>query len=120
MVRAQSRGGVNAAIGSRLDPNDDPRGATTRRYARCATALGTMRGVTASSNEWLQAFAARLGVPAPSDELREVILALAGTAAHASERAAAPVACWLAAAAGMSADEALAIARDLELPAADD
>ena len=48
--------------------------------------------------EWLERFAAALGVPAPSLEEVTALLDLAGTAAHASHRQAAPVACWLAAA----------------------
>jgi hypothetical protein len=47
-------------------------------------------------DEWIAAFAREAGVPAPSvQEIRE-LLDLAGTAAHASERTAAPLACWLA------------------------
>ena len=70
--------------------------------------------MTTSAHEWLDAFAARLGVALPSDEERATILTLAGTAAHASERAAAPVACWLAAAAGWSAHDAAALALELD------
>jgi hypothetical protein len=43
----------------------------------------------------------------------EDLLALAGVAAHASERTAAPVSCWLAASAGKSAAEALSAARQV-------
>ena len=39
------------------------------------------------------------------------MLELAGEAAHASQRTAAPVSCWLAAAAGLSPAEALDLAR---------
>jgi hypothetical protein len=39
------------------------------------------------------------------------VLDLAGEAAHASQRIAAPVACWLAARAGVDLDEALTLAR---------
>jgi hypothetical protein len=68
---------------------------------------------TMTAQEWLKAFAARLGVDPPTpDELR-VLLDLAGEAAHTSERIAAPVACWLSARAGRSPAEALAIARKL-------
>lgn len=74
-----------------------------------------MAGMTTSATEWLAAFADRLGVQAPSEEVREQILALAGTAAHASERTAAPVACWLAAAAGMGVEEARALAESITL-----
>jgi Domain of unknown function (DUF6457) len=58
-------------------------------------------------------YAAALGVEALSEADAEAVLDLAGTAAHASERAAAPLSCWLAAAAGLTAAEALALARDV-------
>jgi hypothetical protein len=64
-----------------------------------------------TANEWLNAYAAELSVDAPSQEEIDYILALAGTAAHASERTAAPVACWLAAKAGLGAEEAVALAQ---------
>jgi hypothetical protein len=51
-------------------------------------------------DEWLADFSARLGVPAPNDALVETLLALAGTAAHSSERTAAPLACYLVGLAG--------------------
>jgi hypothetical protein len=67
--------------------------------------------VTAS--EWLAAYADRLGVPAPSDAEMEQLLALAGVAAHSSERIAAPLACWLTARAGVDPANALTVAREL-------
>jgi len=45
---------------------------------------------------WIERFAEQAGVPPPSIEDVEAILELAGIAAHASERTAAPVACWIA------------------------
>jgi len=48
-----------------------------------------------NSREWVADFAARLGVPAPDDATIDTLLALAGTAAHRSERTAAPIACYL-------------------------
>ena len=42
-----------------------------------------------------------------------MLLDLAGEAAHSSERVAAPVACWVAAKAGVSPEEALRLAREL-------
>jgi hypothetical protein len=59
---------------------------------------------------WLAAFADRLGTDPPSEEEIERLLALAGVAAHASERIAAPVACWLAARAGADPERALDLA----------
>jgi hypothetical protein len=61
----------------------------------------------------MDAYAERLGIPTPSDDELRAILDLAGEAAHASQRIAAPVACWLAAKAGLSLDEALALAREV-------
>jgi hypothetical protein len=64
-------------------------------------------------DEWLAAFAAAAGVPAPGEDEIEALLEAAGAAAHASERTAAPVTCWLAARAGLTPAEALALARSL-------
>ena len=69
--------------------------------------------VMPTAEQWIERFAAALGRPAPTEQEREAVLKLASVAAHASERRAAPVACWLAASAGVSLDEALALARQL-------
>jgi hypothetical protein len=61
-------------------------------------------------DEWIQAFARELGIEPPTPEQAEQLLALAGTAAHSSERTAAPLACWVAGRAGVSAEELLAAA----------
>ena len=61
-------------------------------------------------DEWIAAFARELGVDAPDADTVEALLNLAGVAAHSSERTAAPIACWLAARAGVPADHALATA----------
>jgi uncharacterized protein DUF6457 len=63
-----------------------------------------------TAEEWIAAFAAALGRPAPTQAEMDAMLRLASTAAHASERRAAPIACWLAAAAGTPLDDARAIA----------
>jgi hypothetical protein len=55
-----------------------------------------------SATDWIAAFASRLGVEAPSQEQVAVLLELAGVAAHASERTAAPIACWLVGQTGLS------------------
>ena len=60
--------------------------------------------------EWVAAFADKLGVEVPSSETVEQLLDLAGVAAHASERTAAPIACYLVGQAGLGAGEALATA----------
>lgn len=67
-----------------------------------------------TSTQWIQDFARRLGTDAPSEEQIESILALAGVAAHASERTAAPVACWLAARHGIDPAQALVLAREVQ------
>jgi hypothetical protein len=64
-----------------------------------------------TAEEWIAAYAAALGRPAPTQEQMDAVLELASTAAHASERRAAPIACWLAATAGVGLDEARAAAR---------
>jgi hypothetical protein len=64
-------------------------------------------------DEWLEQFAAAAGIPAPTSEEGELLLSLAGIAAHASERTAAPLTCWLAARAGLTAEQALEIASRL-------
>ena len=53
-------------------------------------------------DEWLAAFAATAGAPVPSADDIDALLELAGIAAHASERTAAPITCWIAATAGLT------------------
>ena len=67
-----------------------------------------------NANQWLAAFAEKLGTAPPTTEEFKALLDLAAEAAHASERVAAPVACWVAARAGSSLEEALAAARTIE------
>jgi hypothetical protein len=59
-----------------------------------------------SAEEWIERYAARLGLEPPDAADIEVLLAMTGIAAHASERPAAPISAWLAARAGLSAVEA--------------
>jgi hypothetical protein len=66
-----------------------------------------------TGHEFIDAYAERIGAPAPTAQERDAILALAGVAAHASERIAAPIACWMAARAGLSLEEAMRAAKDL-------
>src|SRR5215218_386700 len=47
-------------------------------------------------DEWLAGFCERLGLEPPSNEEVVALLDLAATAAHSSERTAAPLACWVA------------------------
>ena len=69
--------------------------------------------MTAPRDEWIAAFAARLGVEPPDDDTVTILLELAGEAAHASERTAAPVACWLIGRTGTPPAEALAVAKQV-------
>jgi uncharacterized protein DUF6457 len=64
--------------------------------------------------EWLQAFCEEIGIPPPSEGDSEAILRLAAVAAHASERIAAPIACWLAGGSGRPLDELIGVAEGLE------
>ncbi len=66
-----------------------------------------------NAREWLAAYAEKLGVEPPTTEEFRVLLDLAGEAAHSSERVAAPVACWVAAKAGVDPETALAKAREV-------
>jgi hypothetical protein len=61
------------------------------------------------AESWLADFATRLGVPPLSGEEIDALLNLARVAAHESERKAAPVACFLAARAGLSPADAFAL-----------
>lgn len=72
-----------------------------------------MRTVTYSANDWLTAFASLLEVDPPTEEEMNDLLALAGVAAHSSERTAAPISCWLLARAGLSPAEGRAKAAEL-------
>lgn len=56
-------------------------------------------------DEWLAGFASEAGVEAPSAEQVDSLLELAATAAHASERTAAPIACWMAGRSQRALDE---------------
>ncbi len=62
---------------------------------------------------WISAYAGKLGTSAPTEEEWDVILDLAGEAAHSSERIAAPLACWLAARAGVGPERAIELAREV-------
>lgn len=66
--------------------------------------------------EWLHAFCRRIGVELPAAEEMEALLELAATAAHDSERPAAPLACWAAGRSGRSAVELGEIARQINPP----
>jgi Domain of unknown function (DUF6457) len=67
-----------------------------------------------NARDWLAAYAERLGTTPPSTKEFKTILDVAAEAAHASERVAAPAACWVAARAGVDLEEALRVARELD------
>lgn len=65
------------------------------------------------TRSWLDRYSAALGSPPISEEDVETLLALAGIAAHASERTAAPVSCYLAARSTVPLAKALEAAKEL-------
>jgi hypothetical protein len=67
-------------------------------------------------DQWITAFAAELGVEPPDADTVETLLDLAGTAAHASERTAAPIACYLVGLAGASPPDAGRLAEQIAPP----
>ena len=77
-------------------------------------ALEPAAGGRPTAGSWLAAFAASIGQAPPTDQEIEDLLALAATAAHASERWAAPLACWLVGRAGMAPSEARVLAETVE------
>jgi hypothetical protein len=66
-----------------------------------------------TDTEWIAAFASALGTDAPDPATVDALLELAGVAAHASARTAAPIACWLAGRMGLAPDAALGVARTI-------
>jgi Domain of unknown function (DUF6457) len=67
-----------------------------------------------NATDWLAAYAQKLGTEPPTKDELKAVLDLAGEAAHGSQRIAAPVACWLAARAGVELDEAMRLAREVD------
>jgi hypothetical protein len=79
-------------------------------YTRGAQAAKLAR---VTRDEWIASFARKAGTERPSpQEIRE-LLELAGTAAHASERTAAPLACWIAGRCGVPLARLRAIAEQV-------
>lgn len=62
---------------------------------------------------WLAEFAGKLGIDAPTDEEVVALLDIAATAAHSSERTAAPIACWLAGRSELGLEELKAAAESV-------
>jgi hypothetical protein len=67
-----------------------------------------------NATQWLAAYAEKLGTDPPTEDQLKAVLDLAAEAAHSSERIAAPVACWLAARAGVGLEEAMTLARQVD------
>ena len=65
-------------------------------------------------DEWIGEFAGKIGDTPPSAEEVNAILDLAAVAAHASERTAAPVACWVAGKTGKPLSELIEVANGIE------
>jgi hypothetical protein len=63
--------------------------------------------------DWVSAYAEAAGIAPPSQSDIEALLQLAAVAAHASERTAAPITCWIAATAGLTPARALALAESM-------
>ncbi len=98
--------------GERTEPK---RPADPSRIYQRDSPVSRLTAVSTSAQTWLAAFAEAIGAPPLDEASRLAILELAGEAAHGSERTAAPVACWLAASAGLSPSGALDAARALEI-----
>jgi Domain of unknown function (DUF6457) len=67
-----------------------------------------------TTSEWVAAYAAAAGIAPPSPGDIDLLLQLAAVAAHASERTAAPITCWIAAVAGLTPTSALALAESMK------
>ena len=76
--------------------------------------MTTNGSTTPTGKAWIHEFAARLGVAPPSEAEFEALLDIAGVAAHASERIAAPIACFLTGKSGRSLSEAAEIAASID------
>jgi hypothetical protein len=66
-----------------------------------------------NARDWLAAYAEKLGTDPPTTDEFRAVLDLAGEAAHASERVAAPVASWMAGRTGVELDRAMTLAREV-------
>ncbi len=69
--------------------------------------------MTLTTREWVELFAREIGTEPPDDEVASSLLRLAGIAAHASERTAAPISCWLVGRANTEPATALVIGERL-------
>ena len=67
-------------------------------------------------DEWVAEFCQRIGAEPPSEEEVAALLDLAATAAHSSERTAAPLACWIAGRSGRGAAQLNEVAKEVAPP----
>lgn len=67
-----------------------------------------------TAQQWIAAYAEKLGVPAPEQATFDVLLEIAAEAAHASDRLAAPVACYLVGSSQHGVNDALELARHVK------
>jgi hypothetical protein len=72
-----------------------------------------------TAEEWIRTFAEQIGRNPPDQNDMDEILRLASVAAHASERIAAPIACYLAGATGRPVTQLIAVAERVALEATD-
>ena len=63
-----------------------------------------------TAEEWIRTFVQEIGGPQPDEQQMDEILRLASIAAHASERKAAPIACYLAGRTGTPLARVIAVA----------
>jgi uncharacterized protein DUF6457 len=66
-----------------------------------------------TAEEWVEAFTRKAGLQQPTPDDMEQILRLASIAAHASERKAAPIVCWVAGRSGRPVAELLRTGEEL-------
>lgn len=71
-----------------------------------------------TAEEFVAAFAAAAGAPAPTEQQIAELLELAAVAAHSSERIAAPLCCYVAGLTGRPPAELLAVAKEISGPSA--
>ena len=64
-------------------------------------------------DEWLSEFAEKLGLNPPTGSEVAALLEIAASAAHASERTAAPIACWLVGRSGLDPEELKRVAESV-------
>jgi hypothetical protein len=63
-----------------------------------------------TAEQWVEQFAKQVGAEIPSRDEFDEVLKLAAEAAHASERTAAPLACWIAGRTGKPLAELISVA----------